>query len=51
MVRKLVGGKNELVQAYLKTRDAEIKAHHDQYNLAAKQNDKNADIAAEIIVE
>jgi hypothetical protein len=51
MVRKLVGGKNELVQAYLKTRDAEIKAHHDQYNLTAKQNDKNADIAAEIIVE
>jgi hypothetical protein len=50
-VRKLVGGKNELVQAYLRSRQAEIDAHHAHYSLTPKQNDKNMDIASEITVE
>jgi len=51
IIRDLVGGKNELVQAYLKTREAEIEAHHAQYGLTAKQNRKPVDVKAEIIFE
>lgn len=52
MIRKLVGGKNELVQTYLRTRQAEMDAHHAKYGLTAKQNDKGMmDIASEITVE
>ncbi len=52
MVRKLVGGKNEGVQAYLRTRQDEIEAHHKQYGLTARANEKGQlDIRSEITVK
>jgi hypothetical protein len=52
MVRKLVGGKNDLVQAYLKTRETEIAEHHKQYSLTPKQNDKGMmDIVTDVAVK
>ncbi len=50
-VRNLVGGKNELVQAYLETRRAEIDAHHNQYGLTPRANKKNMEIKDEVKVQ
>jgi Telomere resolvase len=50
-VRDLVGGRNDAVQAYLQTRQAELEAHHKQYSLTPKQNRKPGNIADEITVE
>jgi hypothetical protein len=49
IVRDLVGGRNDKVQAYLATRAAEIDAHHKEFNppLNVKQNNKNMEIKDE----
>ena len=51
IVRDLVGGRNDAVQAYLETRKDEIEAHHQQYGLTPKQNRKNMSIADEVMVQ
>ena len=50
IVRDLVGGRNEKVQAYLATRAEEIDAHHKEFNppLTAKLNNKDMDIKEDI---
>jgi hypothetical protein len=50
-VRDLVGGRNDAVQAYIVTRQAELDAHHKQYNLTPRQNRKAMSIADEITVK
>ena len=49
IIRDLVGGRNENVRDYLKTRAAEIEAHHKEFDpeLTAKQNNKNMNIKQE----
>jgi hypothetical protein len=50
IIRDLVGGRNDKVQAYLATRAEEIDKHHHEFSpaLTAKQNNKNMDIKEEI---
>ncbi len=51
IVRDLIGGRNDAVQAYLETRKQEIDAHHERFKLTPKQNRKNMGIADEITVQ
>ena len=51
LIRDLVGGQNKLVQDYLKTRGQEIEAHHAQYGLTPKRNNKDMNVADEIVVQ
>ncbi len=39
-IKDLVGGRGELIAAYLKEHQAEITAHHTQFNLTEKYNSK-----------
>jgi len=50
IVRDLVGGRNDKVQAYLATRAEEIDAHHKEFTppLTAKLNNKDMDIKEDI---
>jgi len=50
-VRDLVGGRNDAVQAYLQTRQAELDEHHKQYSLTPRQNRKAMSITDEITVQ
>lgn len=48
-LRKLVGGRNDMAQAYLKERAEEITAHHEKHKLFdQRQNRKNVDITEDI---
>jgi len=49
-IRKLVGGRNDMVQAYLRERSEELAAHHLKHKLDQKQNRKNVDIKQDITI-
>jgi telomere resolvase len=49
-VRKLVGGRNDMVQDYLRERGEELAAHHAKFKLDQKQNRKNVDIKEDVTI-